>query len=698
MWDASQFKEYKPNQQEMVNKDGSAGSGFSIPRASHWLMSVPVFVYVWVFLKYTVNMPFWDDYDSVLGWLCRFLYSSNSHQKIFMFFSQHNEHRIVFDRIVGLADLYLFGKVDFVYLNFIGSVGLLILLVTMVYIAKKKGLSGYEIIPIPFLILTLSQHGLISFAMASMQQYWQLAFSILSLVFLITFRGYISFVAACILAIIASFTGAGGLIVFPVGLIYLALSRKLSLSFLWSVVAAIIFYIYFIYLHYEPTVIGKASHVYAYSHPLRYVEYVVSFIGNVGHNLSQAFFAGCFLFVMAILLFVIDFRKKDQILTYVAAFVLATAAAAGLSRISMGIPEALSSRYTIYSLLIFSVLYIALISSVRQQSIRRLLAISGIVMSIALYVSWINPGLTMLNERYGIQENLLGYPSQSAAMERLGNAMRHGIFFPIARVYRNLPASLRSSDGNLYANGYLATLKQPWPELPYPPQLSSCIDKDYSCKQAWAILSRIYMSMPYLQYTFPLNSQASYVGLLQWAESDAGRGRPYQAQYKAMAKIIAQLTPPSLLANKIDSNSQYRQAWDELSMIYLSRPDLQHAFPLKSQVSYLDLLRWAESDKGRGRPYQAQYKAMAKIIAQLTPPSLLTNKIDNNSQYRRAWDELSMIYLSRPDLQHAFPLNSQASYVGLLQWAGVTVPASDPDAPRLRIFQPEYKSMLDLLK
>ncbi|WP_215877216.1 hypothetical protein HF292_015790 (plasmid) [Acidithiobacillus ferruginosus] len=450
MLDVNLFKECKSKREEGTNKYGPVCGGFAIPRLSYFVMSVPLFVYIWAFLKYTVNMPYWDDYDSVLGWLLQFLYDSNLHQKLILLFRQHNEHRIVFGRIIELADVYLFGKVDFIYLDFIGLLGLFCLLSVMLYIAKMKELKTYELIPIPFLMLTLSQSTQISFAMASMQQYWQLLLSVLSLAFLISFRGYVSFVTACVLAIIASFTGAGGLIVFPVGLIYLALSKKLRLSFLWSMVAAVISYIYFIYLHYEPTLIGKASHAYAYSHPIKYVEYAVSFVGNAGHNLSQAFYFGCVLIAMAMSLFVISLRKNDKILTYISVFVLATAAAAGLSRVSMGIGEALSGRYTIYSLLILSTLYIALISSVGQQPIRRLLASSGIVVSVALYASWVTPGLNMLNQQYGEMENVLCYPSQSSAMEELGNAMKHKLFTPIAQVYRNLPASVRVSDSNLY--------------------------------------------------------------------------------------------------------------------------------------------------------------------------------------------------------------------------------------------------------
>jgi len=85
-------------------------------------------------------------------------------------------------------------------------------------------------------------------------------------------------------------------------------------------------------------------------------------------------------------------------------------------------------------------------------------------------------------------------------------------------------------------------------------------------------------------------------------------------------------------------------------------------------------------------------------VAQLQLPSILATQIENNSEYTKAWNELSEIYFARPDLQKAFPLKSSASYAALLQWAIISVPSTDADAVHLRPFQPAYKSMLNRLK
>jgi hypothetical protein len=165
------------------------------------------------------------------------------------------------------------------------------------------------------------------------------------------------------------------------------------------------------------------------------------------------------------------------------------------------------------------------------------------------------------------------------------------------------------------------------------------------------------------------------------------------------------LTPPGLLASSIVHNSQYRKAWDELSSIYFTRPDLQKAFPVRSVNFYTELLHWAafttpSSDQAYSslRPFLTVYRAMLDRVrvsnVALTPPTLLTALINRNSSYGQAWDALSSVYLARPDLQKAFPLNSLASYSGLLRWASVGVPSSDPAFSHLRLFRADYKAML----
>ncbi|PMP93483.1 MAG: hypothetical protein C0173_00540, partial [Desulfurella sp.] len=166
---------------------------------------------------------------------------------------------------------YLFHSISFLYLNFIGYFGLFALFGLMLWIGIKSGLSKIELLPIPFLMFTLSQYELISFAMTSMQQYWQFFFCLVAIIFISKDNNLKinSIIFSFLFATIASFTGAGGLIVFPAILIYLLVYKKgFKNTTIWLFGTIMVFFIYFIALKYHQTAIGIASHQFVVEHML----------------------------------------------------------------------------------------------------------------------------------------------------------------------------------------------------------------------------------------------------------------------------------------------------------------------------------------------------------------------------------------------------------------------------------------------
>ena len=122
------------------------------------LMAIPLVGYLWVFKTYAINMPFLDDYDVMLGWMHQFLSSDTLHGKLYLLFQQHFEHRIVFDHLIELLCFLIFHKINFIFLSFVGSVGLFGIVAVLLYAGRKAGLSYFELIPVPFLLLTWSQN------------------------------------------------------------------------------------------------------------------------------------------------------------------------------------------------------------------------------------------------------------------------------------------------------------------------------------------------------------------------------------------------------------------------------------------------------------------------------------------------------------------------------------------------------------
>ncbi len=100
-----------------------------------WIF-IPAFLYFRMVSHYAVNIPWSDDYDSTLGFLLNFKVASFG-EKLRLLFSQHNEHRIFFSRIICLTYHAMFGPVNFRALTFIGNTQLLLTFFISVYFIKK---------------------------------------------------------------------------------------------------------------------------------------------------------------------------------------------------------------------------------------------------------------------------------------------------------------------------------------------------------------------------------------------------------------------------------------------------------------------------------------------------------------------------------------------------------------------------------
>jgi hypothetical protein len=419
-----------------------------------FLYCLPFVMFLWAELRYDVNMPNWDDYDSVLNWLVTFSQPGSFMNKLELLFRQHNEHRIVFDRLVELVELHALGVVNFIYLDFFGFLGLCLLVFIISYLGKRSGLSNWEIVPVPFFMLTFSQHELISFSMASIQVYWALLFSFISFMFVAKYFDIKNMFIGFLFSTIASFTSAGGLIGFPSVLIYYLINKKYRLAALWLFGTIIVFWAYFIFLPYNPTPIDIASHHYALTHPLQYLKYVTMFLGNMIHTSVGAFVLGILLLCTTCFLFLRKYIRFDSWIFIALTFLIATGAADGLSRISLGMNVSLSSRYTTFSALLIVSLYIAIASYQKNGKRRVMVTILGLMLSVVSYLLWFTSGILDLATTQGIMESQLVYPLQSRAYSILQDAMDKKIFFPIARIYSNLPSNLPLHSKCLYHKGY----------------------------------------------------------------------------------------------------------------------------------------------------------------------------------------------------------------------------------------------------
>lgn len=472
--------------------------------------ALPVLIYLYAFQRYATNMPYVDDYDAILNWTLLFYNTHDFQGKFFLFFRQHNEHRIIIDYFANLLSMGIFHRIDFVFISFVGSIGLFGITAVMLFIGRRNRLSIYELIPIPFLLLCLSQNQLISGAMTGVQQYWQLLFDILAILLLTISRSKAGFALACLLEVMATFSGGGGLLVFPVGLVYLILSRKFLFATIWLIVTGVTLYLFFIYFKYQPSPYGPEVHAYFLAHPFNSVVFVLGFLGNAAQPQIVAIGVGVLFLAAMAAMIAVDLRKRDATLLGMALFLFISAVVVAQNRALMGGQTALSSRYTIYGLLILAVLYLLVMSSVEGRQLRRFLSFAGILVAVFINICWISPSLATMRFYHNFEKTTLLPEPDDSASALMQEAMRQNIFFPVY-MYRHLPPAITNN-------------------------------KQYY--HAWCELFSLYISRRDLEQAFPLGAAASYKPLLEWAVSvpdndpDFNQLAPYQPSFRSMLGVF----------------------------------------------------------------------------------------------------------------------------------------------------------------
>ncbi len=403
------------------------------------VLSLFAFLSYWyVVSKYSVNAPFWDDYD-LLNFLNQFISSKGLSIKLSLLFRQDNEHRIVFSRAVELLDYYLFGKVNFIHLAIAGDVGLvLIVLLLCVYLVKKH-VSPLNAAVVVVTLFSFSQYEAMIWASASLQQYYELFFALAALFFFTRSGSRNDFLKGLLLSTMASFTQGGGLIVFPVILVYFVLAKYWKRGWIVLVYGALIFCLYFIILQYHVTPLQAASRVYALHHPLMFLEYFLLFLGNSAPGygpfpLYVPLLTGIIFLIFAMHMGVRYLSHKGEpFLVFSMLFVLATAVAAGLGRVSWSVKEATASRYSINSLLLF-VLIVSyyLVTYGRDRSAFLRLNAVGLVAPLLVFSLWFNGALSDLRYRDFILHRYVVYnppdPDQGPAI--LSESERLHTFIP----------------------------------------------------------------------------------------------------------------------------------------------------------------------------------------------------------------------------------------------------------------------------
>lgn len=405
----------------------SNNHGYQVDYKGAIFINVAIFafaLYLITIHRFAFNQPVGDDYDAILAFLNHFI-SAGPKEKFQLFAQQHNEHRILLTHFAMISDLNIFGYINFVHLIWFGNLGWFLAIMSFWYFSKKYGVSTVDFMPAVIGLLSFSHFEMMTWAMTSIQQYWQVCFGILAIGFMVNNR----FKSSLLFYVAAVFTSGGGIILAPLVNAYYLLEKKWSQFWITLTSTLGILYLYFSFLPYQTP---PASRIWeALTQPQLVIGYFVGFIGGMGNNLDIGITTILSCGAILCVLFLVRCKylyKEAPFLWWVIAYIALTALLAALNRSFLGIASSGDSRYSEYSLLFGACVYLAYLLSASSPSKKRAIVLIGFLISISLYAYWYEQSKRPLVDRlHWLVNGLQTHPNWPEALKIKERSIELGI-------------------------------------------------------------------------------------------------------------------------------------------------------------------------------------------------------------------------------------------------------------------------------
>jgi hypothetical protein len=203
------------------------------------LIAIPLVIHLWFVRAYAVSLPFWDEWE--FWWSMKGFDEGNWHHA---FWIPHNEHRLVVTRVVYHLLRYTTGLNVTVAMYFNVLLAGLTLWGLWQHLSASVKPSLWYFVPVAYVALSLEQW-------ENMLWGWQIAIyamvcsSVWSLYWL-SRPGRWRPLLAIAAAVVSSLSFVNGLMIWPVGAVYLFLARSHRKRWLaWCGAAAVTFFVYF---------------------------------------------------------------------------------------------------------------------------------------------------------------------------------------------------------------------------------------------------------------------------------------------------------------------------------------------------------------------------------------------------------------------------------------------------------------------
>jgi hypothetical protein len=415
-------------------------------------MIIPMGIYAFLVINFSVNIPIWDDYDTVLAYL-----NMSDSLRYQSFFYQHNEHKIAWTRLVIEEYHRIFGEINFIHLIYLGNLALLFIFFLLSAIFKRQKNSLILLIPVPYLLFQPQAWENITWVTGSLQNFYILLFALSSFYFWNkkTLSGYIT---ASFFGTIATYTSANGLLIFFILITWECREfiKELKSKILLQqgnvppkkrlpsllILLGITLLVCYSYLHNYDNVAGNHPYgIKLLSQPLILFKYTAMLLGSYMEPLGNSliFLMGALEMVLILLLTYKEYDQKNPIIYYFLLFILSSIFITTLGRAGLGAEQALSSRYRSFSVMVLILLYLACTEQYPKVFSSRpvivCLIFSAMVFNLGSTVIYVK---SLADRKKTLEEIItwqrtgkgLNYPNEESASVILRRSMEKGIYLP----------------------------------------------------------------------------------------------------------------------------------------------------------------------------------------------------------------------------------------------------------------------------
>jgi hypothetical protein len=403
------------------------------------LVFYPIFVYFYSVYIYTTNIPFSDDYPTILNDTISIIQSENIKGKLVLLFSKSLEEILLLSKVIPLATYYVFGEIDLRLNRVIGNIAFLGLLFFIYKALPNKREKLFLLLPASLILFQLKQNWFyITVASTSVICLW---FSGLVFYFLGK-KTTKHFFYSGLVAVFSVLSFGSGLLTFPVGWLVLIIQKRFKLAWVWFFTTIIIIgpFIYFNKL--TSSLSSSFAIIPSLNDLIRVGLFFISFLGSVFsfENQSIMFFCGALIIAYFIFLIYRKYYKVNLSVFSFMVYLILLAATAAFYRSGLGENAFMADRYKIYSLVMVLMVYISIIDLFYLKINEKwIFIISTVILSASFYtVSYVEGKQKLefsknilswrMNQWLDQNYNLMAHPFQNQANAIMTRALTGGYY------------------------------------------------------------------------------------------------------------------------------------------------------------------------------------------------------------------------------------------------------------------------------